>query len=197
MIRIARVWIVRLFIIIVFLFILWHVVIYSISSGSHVSEKEKQKVLTENLGRKLQLSPIATRGNWIQYYAHTVSFAYPSQANVVSHDRSNVFLDNIAYTVKSDHITVVIQVLLLPNLFSLDQYNQVILRKKQPTLYTGEAVRFGDNQGIHFIKQDIQNEESYFYLINGHVYSFVFSGIDEEILKNYIDKTLSSLVFFR
>jgi len=173
--------------------------------AKELTQAEKEKVLTQIVGRKLNLTGNDIPTGDITYKGKYSSFIYPAAGKIYhqivngKEAKDGGALDYFSFDLNDPSVNVVTEVISAPaSAISVSDYPAVSLRKTQHNAYKEVVIQTNTGVGgIGFNKQDETGfEKTGFFLINGKIYSFSVKSADEKLLNEVFGKLISSLKFY-
>jgi hypothetical protein len=175
------------------------------SPARELTSKEKEKALTQIVGRKLNLTGKDIPTGNLLHKGKYASFSYPAAAKIYrqmlngKEAENTGALESFMFDLESPKVYVVTEVIKAPSTtVNLSDYPSVSLRQTQKDQYSQVIVQVSDGtSGLGFNKTgDTGFEKTMFFLVKGKIYSFSITSVDRQVEEGIAGKILSTLKFY-
>ncbi len=166
----------------------------NLHNGEVITASQKQKALTNLLGRAPILTP-TDHTSWKVYKSKVVSFLYPAWARIDSGDNASakkdaLTVDSFHFTLLDQHMTGIVSVTRRLSVSTVSDDPGASLRLHDPSYTPVGSVTVTTAQFIN----TGNTERSFFVFTKGNVYALVISGGGDSDNKDIFEKVYSSLV---
>ena len=170
-----------------------------------LSKEERENALTQIVGRKLNLNGKEVITGDVVHKGKYASFLYPAAAKVYhqmvngGEAENKGTLEYFAFDLDSPRVYVVTEVISASSTMTdLSNYPSVRLRQVQSDQYNQTLVKTQDKiSGFVFDKTaDTGFEKTAFFYVNGKIYSFSITSVDNKKQEEVFSKIISTLKFY-